>query len=263
MSESSDRKIRTFIVDDEPLARQRMHLLLDGIDDLEIIGEFGNGLDTIEAVLADCPDLIFLDIQLPDHDGLEVVSELAAEMDHLPLIVFATAYNEHAIAAFDVNAIDYLLKPIVLDRLRQSVDRVRKVIASRTRPGEEERLRGWIDLEKKERKADSGDFLYRIELKDRGSIEFISIDDVQFFQADGNYIEVHLSNRTPLLRQTLAKLESQLDPAQFVRISRSVIVPISQVAAIEKQSRNDILVRLHSGDQLAASRNLDELREKG
>ncbi|MEM9017105.1 MAG: response regulator transcription factor [Verrucomicrobiota bacterium] len=253
--------IRTFIVDDEPLARQRMLLLLEGVPDIDIVGEFGNGHDTIEAVLADPPDLVFLDIQLPDHDGIEVVSELAAEMKELPLIVFATAYNEHAIAAFEVNALDYLLKPISRDRLLQSIERVRSVLSTRTRGEEEERLRGWIDSKQEEQRNDASSRLTRIELKERGDIEFIPVSEVEYFQADGNYIEIHLPTRTPLLRSTLAKLEATLDPDLFVRVSRSVVVPVSQVAAIEKEGRNDVWIRLQSGERLGASRNLEKLRE--
>lgn len=256
---SSDR-IRTFLVDDEPLARQRMKHLLANYSDLEIVGEFGNGSDCIEATLQDRPDLIFLDIGLPDHNGLEVVSELAAELDSLPSIVFATAYDEHAIAAFELNALDYLLKPVSTERLAKTMDRVRQTVGSQSSAtSEDQRLRTWLDSQPK---PDATNYLSSVEVKERGTTTFIPVAEIHLFQADGNYIEIHTPRGTSLLRMTMAKLESQLAPQHFIRVSRSAIVAIGAVVSIEKKQRHEFWVNLKTGDRVGASRNLDQLEER-
>ncbi|MDF1851750.1 MAG: LytTR family DNA-binding domain-containing protein [Verrucomicrobiales bacterium] len=255
----SAKTIRTFLVDDEPLARDRMRQLLQGEADLEIVGEYGNGTDCIEAALESPPDLIFLDIGLPDHNGLEVVSELAGEMESLPLVVFATAYDEHAIAAFELNALDYLLKPISRDRLTLTLERVRSAFANQDRSEEDQKLRSWIDSEGK---AGGKSYLSRIEIRERQETHFVPLDQVHFFQSDKNYIETHTAERVYLSRMTMARLEPQLDPECFVRISRSVMVSVSHVASIEKKRRNEYWVRLDTGERVGASRNLDLLEKK-
>ncbi|MEM9282356.1 MAG: LytTR family DNA-binding domain-containing protein [Verrucomicrobiota bacterium] len=251
--------ITCYLVDDEPLARLRMEQLLSGFPDIEIKGQYGNGTACIEATLAESPDLIFLDIGLPDHNGLEVVSELAAEMEALPAIVFATAFNEHAITAFELNALDYLLKPITLERLTTTIERVRQVIRTNASGEEDQKLRQWMTEQAKEQ---SHDFLNKIEIKERGSTSFIPIESIYLFQADGNYIEVHTAERASLLRMTMAKLEKLLNPDHFVRVSRSAIVPIKRVASIDKKGRHDSWVSLDTGERIGASRNLDKLEER-
>ncbi|MEM1293935.1 MAG: LytTR family DNA-binding domain-containing protein [Verrucomicrobiota bacterium] len=251
-------KIQCFLVDDEPLARQRMKHLLSKFSDIDVIDEFGNGADCIEATLKDCPDLIFLDIGLPDYNGLEVVSELVVELEHLPMIVFATAYDEHALAAFELNALDYLLKPISMDRLSTTVERIRDTIASQSRPAEEEKLRKWMSSQSRQ---DDAEYLKRVEIKERGGTIFVPVEEVHLFQADGNYIEVHAKQGVSLLRMTMAKLESQLAPDQFVRVSRSGIVAAARVKSIEKRGRHDSWVNLDTGDRVGATRNLDSLGE--
>ncbi|MEM7014255.1 MAG: LytTR family DNA-binding domain-containing protein, partial [Verrucomicrobiota bacterium] len=245
--------------DDEPLARQRMAYLLARFSDFEVAGEFGNGTDCIDATLKNCPDLIFLDIGLPDHNGLEVVSELAAEMEDLPLIVFATAYDEHAVKAFELNALDYLLKPVSADRFAKTLERVRNAIATQSRSAEAEKIRNWMASEKTRSDAK---YLSRIEIKDRAGTTFVPIEEIHLLQADGNYIEVHAGQRVSLMRMTMAKLEPQLSPDQFIRVSRSAIVAVSRVTSIEKGGRHDSWVNLDTGDRVGASRNLDELQER-
>jgi two-component system LytT family response regulator len=250
--------IRTFVVDDEPLARERMKHLLSTFSEIEIEGEFGNGGDCIEPTISDSPDLIFLDIGLPDYTGLEVVSELAGELDSLPLIVFATAYDQHAISAFELNALDYLLKPVSPDRLALTIDRIRSTLASQEAPPEEARLREWLS---EEMAPIPKNLPARIEIRDRGNTSFVPVREIQYFQADGNYIEVHAGERAPLIRMTMAKLETQLNPDQFVRVSRSAIVAVTRVTSIEKKGRHEFWVHLDTGDRIAASRNLESLEQ--
>lgn len=251
--------IRTYLVDDEPLARQRMKHLLAKFPDILITGEYGNGTDCIDATIESCPDLIFLDIGLPDHNGLEVVSELAKELQTLPLIVFATAYDKHAIAAFELNAIDYLLKPVNSDRLTLTVERVRNTIASRTGSTEQEKLRNLITSQDSHGESN---YLEKIEIKERGVATFIPVGDIHLLQADGNYLEVHTGPGISLWRMTMAKLESQLDPNQFVRVSRSAIVAVKRVVSVEKKGRHEYWVHLNDGARVGASRNLDDLEKR-
>ncbi len=249
--------IRTFLVDDEPLARQRMQHLLSSYTDLEIVGEFGNGTDCIDATLQNPPDLIFLDIGLPDHTGLEVVSELVGEMQQLPLIVFATAYNEHAISAFELNALDYLLKPVSPDRIALTVDRVRNSLAARRRNEEDKKLRDWVESGT----GDKSGFPSQIEICDGSETHFVPVDSIFLFQADRNYLEVHTAGKVYLWRMTMARLEGLLDPEFFLRVSRSAIVAIQQVSSLEKKGRNN-WANTESGNQIAVTRNLETLLEK-
>lgn len=255
----SSETIRTFLVDDEPLARDRMRQLLKGEADIEVVGEFGNGMDCIDATFESAPDLVFLDIGLPDHHGLEVVSELAKEMETLPLIVFATAYDEHAISAFELNALDYLLKPINRERLSLTLERVRATVSQQAEKQENDKLRTWIDTES-EKKATQ--VLSRLEIRDRNETSFVPTDQIFLIQSDRNYLETHTAERVYLSRMTLARLEPQLDPDRFVRISRSAIVSVAHVISIEKKGRNDSWVVLESGDRVGASRNLGLLEKK-
>ena len=234
------KPITCFLVDDEPLARLRMTQLLTSFPEIEIVGEFGNGTSCIEATLQEAPALLFLDIGLPDHNGLEVVSELASEMTTLPAIVFATAFNEHAVSAFELNALDYLLKPVALDRLRKTIERVRSVIGENSVASEDRKIREWMAVE---RKARANEFLSRIEIRERGSLRIIPLEEISLFEADGNYIEIHATERDDLLRMTMARLESQLDPEFFLRISRSAIVPIHRVVNTNRISRS---IRTHA-----------------
>ncbi|MEO0448187.1 MAG: LytTR family DNA-binding domain-containing protein, partial [Verrucomicrobiota bacterium] len=255
MSESG---IRCFVVDDEPLARLRMRQLLEHFSEVSIVGEYESGTDCIEATLEDPPDLIFLDIGLPDHNGLEVVSELGAELDQLPFIVFATAYDEHAIKAFDLNALDYLLKPVQVDRLSRTIERVhdsRARTPASSLSSEEERLRAWMASEGGLGHG-SENSIRKLEIREKGTVFFVPVDEVHLFQADGNYIEVRTGNRVHLIRMTMAKLEAQLDAEGFVRVSRSAIVGVRHVLSIEKRQRHDFWVHLDTGDRVGASRNL-------
>lgn len=253
--------IRTLIVDDEPLALERLRHMLSSIEGVDLMGECSSGSEAVEAISEKQPDLVFLDIGLPDLDGFEVVSELAAESIELPLLIFQTAFDHLAVRAFDVNAIDYLLKPFRRERLEKAVEKARASLQAGALNASRDQIQKWLADEKERRSGEVSEYLKRIEIRDRGEISYVPTAEVLYFQADGNYIEVHTAAKTHFWRQTLGKLEGQLDPASFVRISRSVIIPVGGVNSIETPARGEVWVKLHSSERIALTRNLAELKK--
>lgn len=254
-------KIRTILVDDEPLALERIRMMLSSIDDVIIIDECSSGLTAVDSISREKPDLLFLDINLPDLDGFEILSELTAESIEIPLVIFQTAFDQHAIRAFEVNAIDYLLKPFRRARLEEAVAKARKLLQAGALSESANQIQHWLDDERERRSKEQPDYLKKIEIRDRGETCYVPVEEVHYFQADGNYIEIHTDAKTHLWRQTLGKLEGKLDPARFIRISRSVIIPIEKVSAIETPTRGEVWVKLGASARLALSRNLPTLRE--
>ncbi len=254
--------IRTIIVDDEPLARDRIRFMLSNLDSVALVGECETGVEAVEMISNEKPDLVFLDIMLPDLDGFEILSELTGEDIQLPLVVFQTAFNEHAIRAFEVNAIDYLLKPFRRERLEQAVVKAMTTLQAGALDESRSQLNHWMQEERDRRSENASDYFHKIEIRDRKTISYVPVEEVLFFQADRNYIEVHTPDKVHLWRQAIGKLESKLDPESFLRISRSVIIPIGQVTEIETPSKGEHWVILQSGERLSLSRNLLELRDK-
>tara|TARA_R110000850_G_scaffold9209_3_gene34136 strand:+ start:2734 stop:3516 length:783 start_codon:yes stop_codon:yes gene_type:complete len=253
--------IRTLIVDDEPLALERIRIMLSSIDNISVIGECSSGSEAVEAITDEKPDLVFLDINLPDLDGFEILLELTAESVELPLIIFQTASDHHAIRAFEVNAIDYLLKPFRRNRLEEAITKARNLLQAGALNEPRTQIQKWLADERGRRSKEPSDYLRKIEIRERGETFYIPVDEIDYFQADGNYIEVHTPSMVPLWRQTLGKLEGNLDRDRFIRISRSVIIPVDRVSSIETPARGEVWVKLHSSERLALSRNLSELRE--
>lgn len=253
--------IRTLLVDDEPLALERIRNLLSSLEDVSVIGECSSGSDAVETITKQKPDLVFLDINLPDLDGFEILSELTAESVELPLIIFQTAFDHHAIRAFEVNAADYLLKPFRRQRLEESIEKARKLLQAGALHERSSQLHQWLADERDQRTENRSDYLHKIEIRDRGETSYLPVEEIDYFQADGNYIEVHTPTKVHLWRQTLGKLDGNLDPTRFIRISRSVIIPVDRVSSIEAPARGDVSVKLHSSERLVLSRNLSELKK--
>ncbi len=253
--------IRILIVDDEPLARERIRIMLSSLEEVEVIGETETGTGAVDSITKEKPDLVLLDINLPDLDGFEVISELAAESVDLPLLIFQTAYDQHAIRAFEVNAIDYLLKPFSRQRLKIAIEKAKALLGKRDEIESKAKVINWLADERERRSEEVTEYLRRVEIRDRGEIFYVPVEEVEYFQADGNYIEVHTGERLHLWRQTLGKLEGKLDPKKFIRISRSAIIPIEKVASIETPVRGEVWVNLLSKGRLALSRNLPELQD--
>ena len=244
--------LRALIVDDEPIARRRIRRLLRSVDDIEIAGECGNGRSALEAIDAARPDLVFLDVQMPELDGFDVVTQL--HPGRTPAVVFVTAFDRYALRAFDVHAVDYLLKPIAPARLRLAVDRARERIERGTN---QTGLAGLLrELRERPRR------LARLAVRARGRIVMLDVDAIDWIQAADNYVTVHANGREYLLRETLVALERQLDPGRFVRIHRSTIAPLDRIAELQPSSHGDFDVRLRDGTRLTLSRSWREHVER-
>jgi len=240
--------IRTLIVDDEPLARDGLRTRLTLSRDVTVVGEAADGIDAVAAIGRLLPDLVFLDIQMPGIDGFEVLARAGRE--HFPSVVFTTAYDRYALQAFEVHALDYLLKPISARRLEQALDRVRHELQ---RDEAEDRAKVAALLDSRER--DSAGFVSRWAVKQQDRYVLLKADDVDWIEAAANYVRFHARREVFVMRGTLAALEQTLDPARFVRIHRSTIVNVDRVKEIKPEWHGDFDVTLTSGKLLRMSRN--------
>jgi two-component system LytT family response regulator len=249
--------LRTAIVDDETHARARLRQLLAGEVDFEIVAECGNGRQAVEAVRREKPDLIFLDVQMPRLSGFDVCELLTAEGATLPLIVFVTAYDQYALKAFEVHAIDYLLKPFDRERFQKTLARAREHVRRSRAGASDDRLASLLeDLRPGFKKPD------RLVFKENGRVIFIRADSIDWLEADGNYVKVHAGNDSHYVRETLAGLEAQLPAEKFMRISRSVIVNLDRIKEFQPMFYGDYSVLLHGGAKLNMSRNFRDRLEK-
>jgi two-component system LytT family response regulator len=245
--------IRTLIVDDEPLARDGLRVRLQRESDVEIIGEAGDGPGAVEAIRSLHPDLVFLDIQMPGMGGFEILEQVAAE--HLPIVVFVTAHDEHALRAFDVHALDYLLKPVADDRFLESLRRARAALDAETpAAGMRERLAGALDAQAAAATAASPAVIRRFVVKERGRYLLVPAEEVSWIGAAGNYAEIHARGAAYLVRATIADLAARLDPARFARIHRSTIVQIDRIREIIPEWHGDFDVVMEDGTTLRMSR---------
>jgi two-component system, LytTR family, response regulator len=244
--------IRAVIVDDEALARTYLRELLADHPEVAIVAECENGFEAVKAVAAHDPDLLFLDIQMPKLDGFEVLELL----DPAPQVIFVTAYDEYALKAFEVHAVDYLLKPFRPERLAEALDRV----AAPERP----------KFPAAKLAADArpqGRYLERIATRDGNAVHVVPVDELDYVQAQDDYVELHTQGMSHLKHQTLQSLCDQLDPTRFVRIHRSTLVNLERIARIEPWTKDTKLVVLTDGTELTASRSgykrLQEAMETG
>ena len=244
-------KIRTLIVDDEPLARERVKRFLRDEKDVSIIGECGNGADAVKAIRSERPDLVFLDIQMPEKNGFEVIRSLDGKQ--LPTVVFVTAYDQYALQAFDVHALDYLLKPFNRDRFQRAVDRAREQIEDRRRGDLDERLTSLIENLKTDKK-----YLDRLVVKTVGRVFFLKTDEIDWIEAAGNYVRLHVGRESHMIRETMNGIETKLDPEKFIRIHRSTVVHIDRIKELHPMFSGDYAVMLRDGTELALSRNYRE-----
>ncbi|GAB3917441.1 LytR/AlgR family response regulator transcription factor [Larkinella terrae] len=242
---------RSLIIDDEILARQAIRTLLQTVPSLAIVDEAANGTEAVLKILQHKPDLIFLDIQMPELDGFEVMKEIWSY--HQPMVVFTTAYDQYALRAFEVNAIDYLLKPFNEVRFYQALNRAQERLAQQRTQPQVDALLG--QLLRDETAQPEGAYLRRILVKETGRMSLVNTDDIRYLDADGNYITLHTSQKPYLIYDSLTHLEARLDPATFVRIHRSHIVNLDYVAEIETHFNGEYIVRLTTGQQLKWSRS--------
>ncbi len=232
--------IRTLIVDDEPLARALLRRFLDEDSEIEVIGECGDGCTAIETIESATPELVFLDIQMPELDGFGVLQALVPET--IPNVVFVTAYDQFALKAFDVHAIDYLLKPFDRERFQQALTRAKRQIAQQKREDVNEILLRFLNEQNARPQP-----VKRILVKSGGKAFFIRPDEISWVEAQGNYVALHVGAQSLLLRQTINALEKQLDPTKFQRIQRSTIVNLDAIREMYPAGRGDYEIVLKDG----------------
>ena len=247
--------IRTLIVDDELLARKRIRNLLRGKRGFEVTGECANGKEAVSTIARQRPDLIFLDVQMPDLDGFGVARSIAAE--YQPVIVFVTAYDQYAVRAFEFHALDYLLKPFDDERFEKTLEWARMQIERNQLHDFSERMIGLLEDYQGQRRiaGTQAQKLSRIMVKSSGRIFFINTEEIDWIEAEGCYARLHTGRQSHLLRETMSALEAQLDPQLFLRIHRSTIVNRAQVKELLPQSHGECTVVLQDGTQLRLSRS--------
>ncbi len=260
--------IRTILVDDEPLAIQGLQLRLDKHDDVEIIDTCLNGREAIRAIKTHKPDLVFLDIQMPGFDGFSVINGLM-EVEP-PLFVFVTAFQDHAIRAFEAQAMDYLMKPVEEDRLADTLDRVRQRLTERRGAEEAGRLKEAL-VEHAPEAAEALDeevtaegpaasrYEKLINIKDRGQIFRVDVDSIERIDAAGDYMCIYTGDNTLILRETMKFLEKRLDPRRFQRVHRSTIVNLDLVKQVKPHTNGECFLVLESGAQVKVSRSYKDV----
>jgi two-component system LytT family response regulator len=254
--------IRTILVDDESLAIQGLQLRLEPHEDVEIVETCNNGREAIRAIKTHKPDLVFLDIQMPGFDGFSVVQGMM-EVEP-PLFIFVTAYSDHAIRAFEAQAIDYLLKPVEEGRLADALDRVRLRLSDKKQVQEAEKLRGVLAEVAPQAMTDfsadgdapaSNRFEKLINIKDRGQIFRVDVESIERIDAAGDYMCIYTADNSLILRETMKDLEKRLDPRNFQRVHRSTIVNLSQVRQVKPHTNGECFLVLESGAQVKVSRS--------
>ncbi|HET7274705.1 MAG TPA: LytTR family DNA-binding domain-containing protein [Longimicrobiaceae bacterium] len=253
---TSSESLRVLIVDDELLARQRLEDLLEKEERVEIVGMIDNGTSAVEAIRTLKPDLVFLDVQMPGMTGLEVVTEVGA--DDMPAIIFVTAFDQHALRAFELTAIDYLVKPFDDDRFEQAFRRARRMVELE----EVGRMTGRLLTLLKGETRSSPEYLERIAVEMRGQVRVIPVDQIDYISSSGAYAELHVGDRKHVLRERMQNLEDRLDPAIFFRIHRSAIVRIDRIESFMRSSGGEYAVKLRGGTELSVSRNRREELEQ-
>jgi two-component system LytT family response regulator len=243
--------VRALVVDDEPLARERLRMLLAAEDWLEIVHECTDGDSAVAAIQKLRPDLVFLDVEMPGASGFDVIEAIGAE--HMPFVVFVTAYDKYAIKAFDVHAVDYLLKPFDRDRFHQALGRARQQLEQRSGGELERRLLALVqDLKPAQQK------LERFVIKSGGRVFFVRSEEIDWIEAAGNYVKLHVGTDAHLFRETMNTLESRLNPDTFYRIHRSHIVNIERVRELQPWFNGEYVVFLKNGTRLTLSRGYRE-----
>ena len=242
-------KIRVLIVDDEPLARTRIRSLLKGDARIEISGEAENGLEAVSAIRNLSPDLVFLDVQMPEMDGFEVIREVGLE--RMPGLIFTTAYDQYALRAFEVHAQDYILKPIVRERFREALDRAVEQIQT-VRIGGKIHA-GLADLLKETRSGIG--ISRRLLVKSGEKSKLIKTDDIDWIEAAEKYIILHCGGAGHMLREGISEMERRLDPRRFLRVHRSSIVNIDSIREIQPWFQGQVVLILKNGDKVIVSRN--------
>ncbi len=237
--------IRALIVDDEPLARRSIRRFLDKESGVQAVGECGDGLSAVTAIREKRPDLVFLDVQMPEMTGFEVIRAIGSAV--MPVTVFVTAYDRYALQAFDANAVDYLLKPFGRKRFDRALERAKEQVAGRLKLDDLRSLLAGL-------LRDHPKYLERLTVSEKGRILLINVNEIDWIGACGNYAQVHTARRIYEIRETLASLEAKLDPREFLRVHRSTIVNIRRIREIQPWFHGHHLIILQTGQELKLSR---------
>jgi two-component system, LytTR family, response regulator len=238
--------LRTIIADDESLARKKLRLMLGSEPDVEIVAECENGDVTVRALNNCQPDLLLLDIQMPDIDGFEVLRRIAS--DKLPIVIFTTAYDRHAVRAFEAHALDYLLKPFDHERLHQAVDRARAELLKAHDREATQRVLKYLS----ERAGEKPN--RRLVIKAGGRVVFLSFDEIDWVEAAANYVKLNVGKQSYLLREGIGRIAERLGPSQFIRIHRSIIVNLEKIKELQPVNSGEYIVVLKDGKELSCSR---------
>lgn len=268
------KTIRALVVDDESLARRGLVVRLNEFKQVDVLDECQTARQAVEKIIALEPDLVFLDIQMPGMNGFDVLREVQAAGKQMPLVVFVTAYDHYAIKAFEVRAIDYLLKPVDSERLQQSLQRIEKNLAERERNDQHQRILNLLadatgeDCEDILKRLASGDDMTmarypdHIAIKESGEITRVAINSIEWVDAAGDYMCIHACNETHILRRTMKELEDELNPARFQRIHRSAIVNLDQVEKLCSRQNGEYHLVLRNGKELKVSRSYKDRIKK-
>jgi two-component system LytT family response regulator len=245
--------IRSLIVDDEPLARKRIGAFLKDMPDISVIGECGTGREAIKVIREKSPDLLFLDIQMPEVGGFDVLQAIGK--GKMPIVIFTTAHDQHALKAFEVHALDYLLKPFSRERFAGAVERAREQFRNLNNRAPDSKIAALIETLRPEQKH-----LSRFVIKSSGRVLFVKAADVDWIESAGNYAVLHIGAQTHIIRETMQALEKRLCPGSFQRISRSAIVNLSRIKEIQPMGKGEhIIIMMETGKQLTMSRGLRDL----
>jgi two-component system LytT family response regulator len=243
-------KYKVLIVDDEPLARRGIRARLKSLSDFEVLDDCEDGEAAIKAIRLHRPELVFLDVQMPGLSGFDMLKRLPRS--RRPFIIFLTAYDEYALRAFAVHALDYLLKPIDSERFAEAIERARRQLRFQTADSIEVRLRNLIAEHTAQKRPSP--YVERFTVRNGSRVTFVLADEIDWIEAVGDYAALHVGNKTPLLRETLNALEARLDPQKFVRIHRSAIVQVSRICELRTLPNRELRLRLTSGADLKVSR---------
>jgi two-component system LytT family response regulator len=267
-------RISVIIVDDEPLARKGLSLRLAEFENIDIVGECKNGIEAVTLIPQVRPDLVFLDIQMPGLNGFQVINKLQELKQPIPLIVFVTAFDSYAIKAFDIHALDYVLKPVDERRLKDAIDKVLLTLEQKQQDGHNQKLARLVadftgdDCEDILRKLASGESITSnlypdiLAIKDGSEVTRVAINDIQWIDAAGDYMCVHATDQTHIMRRTMKELEQELDPRKFIRAHRSAIVNIKFVQKMISHISGEYHLILNNGTELKVSRSYrDRVKE--
>ncbi|MFB6273356.1 MAG: LytR/AlgR family response regulator transcription factor [Salinibacter sp.] len=267
MASNDSSPLRALVVDDEPLARERLHELLREVPDVSVVGEAKDGPEAVEAIRDTDPDLVFLDVQMPGMNGIDVIEEIGT--DAMPETIFVTAYDQYAIKAFDLAAVDYLLKPFDDERFERALARAREQIESREGDALSDRLLRLLRerdpslLEEEEADPREESYLERIAVQGQGKARIVSVEELTHITADGSYAEIHTRDDTYVIRERMKTLAARLAPDEFVRVHRSAIVRLDEIELILRGGGGDYAVRLKDGTRVSVSRGrVDELQDR-